>query len=104
MKADAPDAEKFALRFGDWVVFNTDSWRPAGWITLNAVYVPTRSGIRRRSFTLAWNGERFSASGESDRLIRFDMTAMPKLADFLRRTLPAPAASQPKRSSDVCRA
>jgi hypothetical protein len=92
MKADAPDAEKFALRFNDWVIFNTGPWHPDGWITLNVVYVPTRSGIRRRSFTLAWNGERFSASGESDRLIRFDMKAMPKIAAFLQRELPVPGA------------
>jgi hypothetical protein len=92
MKADAPAAAEFALRFGDWVLFNSSPWSSGGWITLNVVYVPTRSGIRRRSFTLSWNGERFSASGESDRFIRFDMRAMPMLADFLQRELPAPGA------------
>jgi hypothetical protein len=98
MKADAPAAAEFALRFGDWVLFNTGPWSQGGWITLGVLYVPTRPRKRRATFTVAWNGERFSAHSESDRLIRFDMTALPKLAAFLKRDLPAPAISQHERN------
>lgn len=76
---------KFALRCGDWVIWNYGPWQD-GWISLDVLNTRTQTGVRRSIYRIGWNGSRFAACTEFDRLER--RYGDPNgLAEFLRSSL-----------------
>lgn len=83
--------EYFAYRCGaEWVLWNSGPWNSGGWINISAIHAPTRAGVKRQSFSLGWDGKRFAAGKEAERLARFDPEAPDLLRVFLSEAVKAP--------------
>ncbi len=59
---------EFALRLGDWVIWNYGDWNAQGWIQLDMLCTITDPGIRRTIYRVTWNGQRFARSSDLGRL------------------------------------
>lgn len=70
--------DMWALRFRNWVIWNLGPWRN-GWIELRVTEAVGKPCLKRESYRLAYDGERFARSRDAGRLA----TSFPGEEDML---------------------